>query len=61
MKYFIFTQSSDKVISRQTVFDHMKKEVKVMLGKDYVKLAHPHVLRHSRAIHLLDSGMKSCC
>ena len=35
----------------------LKKITETTLGKDYLDRAHPHALRHSRAIHLLDAGM----
>lgn len=35
----------------------LKKYVKETLGQEYLNRAHPHALRHSRAIHLLDAGM----
>ncbi len=35
----------------------LKNLVEKILGKDYLDKAHPHDLRHTLAIHLLDSGM----
>lgn len=53
----ILSKNGVKAVSRQTVFNYMQKAVLNSLGKAYLDKAHPHVFRHSRAIHLLDSGM----
>ena len=44
-------------ISRQAADKIFAKYVKNILGDSYSDKAHLHALRHSRAIHLLDSGM----
>ena len=55
---YIFTNKSlNKRITIQGINFIVKKEVSRLLGNDYMKKAHPHTFRHSRAIHLLDSGM----
>ena len=56
---YIFTNKSlNKRITIQGINFIVKKEVSRLLGGgDYTKKAHPHTFRHSRAIHLLDSGM----
>lgn len=43
-------------ISIQAVNQAMRKYVIEILGVDYESYGHPHVLRHSRAIQLLNSG-----
>ena len=55
---YIFTNKSlNKRITIQGINFIVKKEVSRLLGNGYMKKAHPHTFRHSRAIHLLDSGM----
>ena len=44
-------------ISRQAADKIFAKYVKNILGDSYSDKAHLHALRHSRAVHLLDSGM----
>lgn len=44
-------------ITQQAVSKMMIKHITKILGEKYIKYAHPHVFRHSRAINLLDSGM----
>ena len=59
-------QDSDFILAQKTAREAItkagfslkfKKIVEITLGKDYLDRAHPHILRHSRAIHLLDAGM----
>ena len=56
---YIFTNKSlKKRITIQGINFIVKKEVsRILGGGDYMNKAHPHTFRHSRAIHLLDSGM----
>ena len=55
---FILAQGSGKSAITKMGFSLMlKKYVKETLGQEYLNRAHPHALRHSRAIHLLDAGM----
>ena len=55
---FILAQWSGKAAITKMGFGFMlKKSVKEILGQEYLDRAHPHALRHSRAIHLLDAGM----
>ena len=55
---FILTQKTGAAAITKMGFSVMfKKIVGMALGKDYLDRAHPHALRHSRAIHLLDAGM----
>lgn len=55
---FILAQGSGKIAITKMGFSLMlKKYVKETLGPEYLNRAHPHALRHSRAIHLLDAGM----
>lgn len=44
-------------VSRQAFSDFMKKLVTEFLGPQNIKVAHPHSLRHSRAIHLAQNGV----
>jgi len=46
-----------KAIARRNIESMLKYNVEKVLGKEYLDKAHPHALRHTRAIHLLDSGM----
>jgi len=46
-----------KAIARRNIESMLKYNVEKILGKEYLDKAHPHALRHTRAIHLLDSGM----
>jgi len=55
---FLFTKKSgEKPISIQAVNKAMKGYFLSILGAEYVELAHPHTLRHSRAVQLLNSGV----
>ena len=55
---FILAKSSGNAGVTKMGFSLMLKNlVEKILGKEYLDRAHPHALRHSRAIHLLDAGM----
>ena len=55
---FILAKVSGKPAITKVGFSLMLKNlVERILGKEYLDKAHPHALRHARAIHLLDSGM----
>lgn len=55
---FLFAKSSgNKAISIQAVNKAMKLYFLKIFGNEYAELAHPHTLRHSRAIQLLNSGV----
>ena len=55
---FILAKVSGKPAITKMGFSLMLKNlVEKILGKEYLDRAHPHALRHTRAIHLLDSGM----
>ena len=55
---FILTRKhTRRPITRHGVGFLLKKEIRRLLGENYIYKAHPHALRHTRAIHLLDSGM----
>ncbi len=55
---FILSQSSGKqAITRKGISLMFKSYVVKLLGQSNLDKAHPHALRHTRAIHLLDSGM----
>ncbi len=55
---YVFARFKNKRhISLQAADRAFAKCVKNILGNDYADRAHLHALRHSRAVHLLDSGM----
>ncbi len=55
---FLFAKGSGKqAISIQAVNKAMKGYIVGIFGSGYAELAHPHTLRHSRAIQLLNSGV----
>ncbi|MHB1645892.1 MAG: tyrosine-type recombinase/integrase [bacterium] len=55
---FVLSQTSGKdPITRVGVSYILKTYTEKLLGKENLYKAHPHGLRHTRAIHLLDSGM----
>ncbi len=57
-KDYLFSKSSEnKAITVQAVNKSIKKYFISILGEEYEKLGHPHTLRHSRAIQLLNSGV----
>ena len=55
---FILSKSPDgKAIDRKSITYILKYNTARLLGKESLYKAHPHALRHTRAIHLLDAGM----
>ena len=55
---FILSQAQGKpAITRKGISLMLKSYVLKLLGRNNLDKAHPHALRHTRAIHLLDSGM----
>ena len=55
---YILTKKPDgKPMTQQNIDIIIKKSVKAILGSFHMDKAHPHTFRHTRAIHLLDSGM----
>ena len=55
---FILSQAQGKqAITRKGISLMFKSYVIKLLGQNNLDKAHPHALRHTRAIHLLDSGM----
>ena len=55
---YLFARFKNKRhISRQAADRIFAKYVKNILGERYLDRAHLHAIRHSRAVHLLDSGM----
>jgi len=44
-------------IDRKSITYAIKYNTGILLGKEELYKAHPHGLRHTRAVHLLDSGM----
>jgi len=55
--YILSKRRGAKAIARRNIEAMLKYNVEKILGKEYLDKAHPHALRHTRAIHLLDSGM----
>jgi integrase len=55
--YLFSKKSGCKFISIQAANKAVKKSILNCLGENYFELAHPHTLRHSRAIQLLNSGV----
>jgi len=55
---FILSQAHSKAaITRKGISLMLKSYVVRLLGQNNIDKAHPHALRHTRAVHLLDSGM----
>ncbi len=55
---FILSQRQGKpAITRKGISLMLKSYVLKLLGQSNLDKAHPHALRHTRAVHLLDSGM----
>ena len=55
---FILSKTSGgPAITRKSITYILKYNTEKVLGKAYLDKAHPHALRHTRAVHLLDSGM----
>ncbi|MHB1546566.1 MAG: tyrosine-type recombinase/integrase [bacterium] len=55
---FIFSKApGGPAIARKSIAYILKYNTDKLLGKDELYKAHPHALRHTRAIHLLDAGM----
>lgn len=55
--YLFSKKTNGKPISVQAVNKAVKKDILNFLGSDYADLAHPHTLRHSRAVQLLNAGV----
>lgn len=55
--YVFSKKSGNKAISVQAVNSAIKKHFVATLEPEYFEMAHPHTLRHSRAIQLLNSGV----
>lgn len=57
-KDYLFSKSSgNKAITVQAVNKSIKIYFTSILGEEYKELGHPHTLRHSRAVQLLNSGV----
>ena len=55
---FILSKTSGgPAIARKSISYILKYNTEKILGKAYLDKAHPHAMRHTRAVHLLDSGM----
>ncbi len=55
--YILTKKPACKPMTQQNIDVIIKKSVKAILGSFHLDKAHPHAFRHTRAIHLLDSGM----
>ncbi|MCX7923608.1 MAG: site-specific integrase [Clostridia bacterium] len=55
--YVFSKKSGNSPITVQAVNNAIKKDFVSILGDEYRELGHPHTLRHSRAIQLLNSGV----
>ena len=55
--FILSKKTGGPAIARKSISYIIKYNTEKILGKDYLDKAHPHALRHTRAIHLLDSGM----
>jgi site-specific recombinase XerD len=55
---YLFTKKTgNAAISLQAVNKSIKKYFISILGQEYKSMGHPHTLRHSRAVQLLNSGV----
>lgn len=55
---FLFSKKTSKQpVSVQAVNKAMKISIVKILGPEYRELGHPHTLRHSRAVQLLNAGV----
>ncbi|MHB8281229.1 MAG: tyrosine-type recombinase/integrase [bacterium] len=57
MDFVLARKQGGLSITQQGIDKMIKREVLKTLGADYLDKAHAHALRHTRSIHLLDSGM----
>jgi site-specific recombinase XerD len=55
--YILTKKSGELSIKRQSIDKYLKKIFTQIFGKEYIDKAHPHTLRHSRAIQLLNYGI----
>jgi len=55
--YIFAKKSGNNSISVQAVNNAIKKYFVAILGPEYREMGHPHTLRHSRAVQLLNSGV----
>ena len=55
--YILAKKTGAPAIARKSISYILKYNTEKVLGKTYLDKAHPHALRHTRAIHLLDIGM----
>lgn len=55
--YILSQYHTNPAITRKGISLMLKSYVAKILGKEHIDKAHPHALRHTRAVHLLDSGM----
>ena len=55
--FVLSKKTGGPAIARKSISYILKYNTEKILGKAYLDKAHPHALRHTRAVHLLDSGM----
>lgn len=55
--FVLSKKTGSPAIVRKSISYIVKYNTEKILGKNYLDKAHPHAMRHTRAIHLLDSGM----
>jgi molybdate transport system regulatory protein len=55
--YTFTKKTGSPAISIQAVNNAIKKYFVSILGENYKTMGHPHTLRHSRAVQLLNSGV----
>ena len=55
--FILSKKTGGPAIARKSISYILKYNTSKILGNAFLDKAHPHALRHTRAIHLLDSGM----
>ncbi len=55
--FILSKKTGGPAIARKSISYILKYNTLKILGNSFLDKAHPHALRHTRAVHLLDSGM----
>ena len=55
--FILSKKTAGEAIARKSISYILKYNTSKILGNSFLNKAHPHALRHTRAVHLLDSGM----